>query len=185
MPQENVEVIRSLTERFNAGDWEGVLELIHPDLELFPPEDEPEAKAVYRGREGYREYTSYWIDTFDQWQTEVDEYIDASECVVVVGRVHARGRASGAQVEDLRRMGLASSRRHGHRTPRVSDKRTGPRSRRAVGVGDVAGERGDRAALFAAYDSGGLDALAECWHPDIDWRAVEGYLDDVGLIRAP
>jgi uncharacterized protein len=36
---------------------------------------------------------------------------------------------------------------------------------------------------FAAYDSGGLDALAEFWHPDIEWRAVEGYLDDVGLIR--
>jgi ketosteroid isomerase-like protein len=38
---------------------------------------------------------------------------------------------------------------------------------------------------FAAYDSGGLDALAEFWHPDIDWRAVEGYIDDVGLIRGP
>ena len=36
---------------------------------------------------------------------------------------------------------------------------------------------------FAAYDSGGLDAWAEFWHPDIDWRAVEGYIDDVGLIR--
>ena len=38
---------------------------------------------------------------------------------------------------------------------------------------------------FAAYDSGGLDALAEFWHPDIDWRAAEGALDDVGLIRGP
>ena len=100
MSQEDVEVIRSLTERINAGDMEGVLELIHPDLELFPPEDEPEAKAVYRGREGYREYSSYWTDNFDQWQTEIDEYIDAGEYVVVVGRVYARGRASGARVED-------------------------------------------------------------------------------------
>jgi ketosteroid isomerase-like protein len=38
---------------------------------------------------------------------------------------------------------------------------------------------------IAAYDSGGLDAVAAFWHPDIDWRAVEGYLDDVGLIRGP
>jgi ketosteroid isomerase-like protein len=99
MSQENVEVIRSLTERINAGDEEGVLELIHPDLELFPPEDEPEAKEVYRGREGYREYSSYWTDTFDQWHTEVEEYIDRREYVVVVGRTYARGRASGARVE--------------------------------------------------------------------------------------
>ncbi|MCD6015082.1 MAG: alpha/beta fold hydrolase [Solirubrobacterales bacterium] len=38
---------------------------------------------------------------------------------------------------------------------------------------------------FAAYDSGGLDAVAEFWHPDIEWRAVEGYIDDVGVIRGP
>jgi ketosteroid isomerase-like protein len=36
---------------------------------------------------------------------------------------------------------------------------------------------------FAAYDEGGLDALAEFWHPEISWRAVEGYLDDVGVMR--
>jgi ketosteroid isomerase-like protein len=99
MSQENVEVIRSLTERVNAGDTEGQLELIHPDLELFPPEYEPEAKEVYRGREGYREYLPYWTDNFDRWHTEVVEYIDAGEYVVVVGRVYATGRASGARVE--------------------------------------------------------------------------------------
>ena len=38
---------------------------------------------------------------------------------------------------------------------------------------------------LAAYDSGGLDAVAEFWHPDIEWRAVEGYIDDVGVIRGP
>ena len=38
---------------------------------------------------------------------------------------------------------------------------------------------------FAAYDSGGLDAIAEFWHPGIEWRAVEGYIDDVGVIRGP
>ena len=38
---------------------------------------------------------------------------------------------------------------------------------------------------FATYDSGGLDAVAEFWHPDIEWRAVEGYIDDVGVIRGP
>ena len=35
---------------------------------------------------------------------------------------------------------------------------------------------------FAAFGSGGLDAVAEFWHPDIDWRAVEGAADDVGVM---
>jgi ketosteroid isomerase-like protein len=38
---------------------------------------------------------------------------------------------------------------------------------------------------FAAFDEGGLDAVAEFWHPEISWRAVEGYLDDVGVMRGP
>jgi ketosteroid isomerase-like protein len=36
---------------------------------------------------------------------------------------------------------------------------------------------------FAAYDRGGLDALAEYWHPAITWRAIEGALDDVGVME--
>ena len=38
---------------------------------------------------------------------------------------------------------------------------------------------------FAAFESGGLDAVAAYWDPDIDWRAVEGAADDVGVISGP
>jgi ketosteroid isomerase-like protein len=37
--------------------------------------------------------------------------------------------------------------------------------------------------FFAAYDRDGPDGLAEFWHPDINWRAAEGALDDVGLME--
>src|SRR4051812_6008425 len=36
---------------------------------------------------------------------------------------------------------------------------------------------------FEAMERGGIDAGAEFWHRDIEWRAVEGALDDVGLIK--
>jgi ketosteroid isomerase-like protein len=35
---------------------------------------------------------------------------------------------------------------------------------------------------FEALERGGVDAAAEFWHPDIEWRAVEGAVDDVGVI---
>jgi ketosteroid isomerase-like protein len=38
---------------------------------------------------------------------------------------------------------------------------------------------------FPAYDRDGVDGLAEFWHPDINWRAAEGALDDVGLMEGP
>jgi ketosteroid isomerase-like protein len=31
-----------------------------------------------------------------------------------------------------------------------------------------------------ALVDGGVDAAAEFWHPEINWRAMEGALDDVG-----
>jgi ketosteroid isomerase-like protein len=33
---------------------------------------------------------------------------------------------------------------------------------------------------FAALADEGLDAVEAFWHPDIEWRAVEGAADDVG-----
>jgi ketosteroid isomerase-like protein len=35
---------------------------------------------------------------------------------------------------------------------------------------------------FEAFERG-LDAVAEYWDPDIEWRAVEGAADDVGVIQ--
>jgi ketosteroid isomerase-like protein len=36
---------------------------------------------------------------------------------------------------------------------------------------------------FGTFGAGGLEDAAKLWHPDIEWRAIEGALDDVGVIR--
>jgi ketosteroid isomerase-like protein len=36
---------------------------------------------------------------------------------------------------------------------------------------------------FRTFESGGVDAAAEFWHPEIEWRAIESGADDVGVIR--
>jgi ketosteroid isomerase-like protein len=38
-------------------------------------------------------------------------------------------------------------------------------------------------SYFRTFESGGVDAAAEFWHPEIEWRAVDGAADDVGVIR--
>src|SRR3954447_4868094 len=38
---------------------------------------------------------------------------------------------------------------------------------------------------YQAFEDGGLDAVAQFWDPEIEWRAVEGAADDVGPIRGP
>ena len=98
MSRENVEIVRLLAERVNAGDLEAELELIHPEVELVTYEGEPEA-GVYRGHEGYREYARSWIDALDEHHVEVDELIDAGDYVVAVARFRGIGHSSGTAIE--------------------------------------------------------------------------------------
>jgi ketosteroid isomerase-like protein len=39
--------------------------------------------------------------------------------------------------------------------------------------------------MLQALADGGLNAMAEFWDPDIDWRAAEGAIDDVGEMHGP
>jgi ketosteroid isomerase-like protein len=36
---------------------------------------------------------------------------------------------------------------------------------------------------WEAFNTGGLDAIEQFWHPDIEWRAAEGEVDDIGAFR--
>jgi uncharacterized protein len=38
---------------------------------------------------------------------------------------------------------------------------------------------------FQRFADGDLDAIAEVWDPDINWRAAEGEIDDVGELHGP
>jgi ketosteroid isomerase-like protein len=96
MSHENVDIHRRLQERIDAGDIDGQLEFIHPDIELVGHDFE-----VFNGREGWRELDARDHDLFDQWRFEVEEYIDAGEYLVVVGRPRGTARSSGVRLEDL------------------------------------------------------------------------------------
>jgi ketosteroid isomerase-like protein len=36
---------------------------------------------------------------------------------------------------------------------------------------------------FEVLQQDGVEAVVEFWHPDIEWRAVEGAVDDIGVLR--
>jgi ketosteroid isomerase-like protein len=97
MSQENVEIARRWFTFANAYDTDSILELVHPNVECFPGENEPEA-APFRGRDALGKRLRDALVSFDEYQIEVSEYVDLGDYIVIVGRIHARGRASQAQV---------------------------------------------------------------------------------------
>jgi ketosteroid isomerase-like protein len=103
MSQENVEAFKRGLEAGNRGDVDTLLEVLAPDVAwhsalhaLLGGE-----ATVYRGHDGVREMVRDLYDSFDEFRIEISEIRDLGDRLVAIGRTHARGEASGADVETL------------------------------------------------------------------------------------
>jgi ketosteroid isomerase-like protein len=99
MSHANVELVRSIYDRFRAGDVEGALALHDRDMEVH---DRPEAPdpQVYHGHEGVLRSVRASQATFEGLDLVPEEFIDAGDRVVVVFRLQGRGRESGVPVDE-------------------------------------------------------------------------------------
>jgi ketosteroid isomerase-like protein len=101
MSQENVEMMRGSEEAFNRRDREAFLAPFDPVAEWHVTGLVVDQKTFYRGREEIWRYVTVLDDQFEDLQVDFKEFFDAGDRVVVIGRMHGRGRTSGAPV-DLR-----------------------------------------------------------------------------------
>src|SRR6476661_4892294 len=133
MSQENVEVVRSVYEAWARDDLPGPAHLFDAQIEYVNPPG-----AVEPGtRHGLAAFTRAVRDVFEgleTWQIELERFIPAGQRVAVVVRYRAHWRVRGG---DVGRPGW-----EGRALRVVSRAERRPRSRRAFGLGDVAGERG-------------------------------------------
>jgi ketosteroid isomerase-like protein len=112
MPQENVELVRSLSQPF-AGidvtevDWtaDSIRDLLEPgltaDIELRTLTSGLASGVddVYQGIEGLIRYFQDWFDPFSEYRIEWVEYIESGDAVLVPSRQWGVGGASGAPAE--------------------------------------------------------------------------------------
>jgi uncharacterized protein len=110
MSEENVTLIRALYGAFAAGDIEGVVSRMSPDIEWNEAENFPYADGnPYRGPEAI--LTGVFARLGGEWDgfaAVPDEYLDAGDIVVVLGRYRgaykATGRALDAQLAHVWRI---------------------------------------------------------------------------------
>jgi len=121
-----------------------------------------------------RHYFGTWSDDY---QLELEELIDGGASILVVLHEHGHGRGSG--VPFSRRFTQVWTFQAGRivRWEIFADRAA---ALEAAGLSESVEVLRSH---FRAFASGGLDAMAEFWHPDIEWRAVEGAADAVGVMR--
>jgi ketosteroid isomerase-like protein len=137
MSQENVEVIRDIAAAINEGDFGRAIGHLTNDVVLEAPAGI--RGGTFRGREAVGEWFGDWFRIFD-WNvhTDIREIAEiGDDGVLLVAATRGRGRRCRGNL----RLALSPSRGKNHADGRILVARGGPRSRRTVGVGDVAGER--------------------------------------------
>jgi len=101
MSQEHVETFKRGVEAGNRKDIETLLEVLDPEIAWHSALHallEGEA-AEFRGHDGVREMFRDLYDAFDEIHIELSEIRDLGDRLVAIGRTHAHGGASGADVE--------------------------------------------------------------------------------------
>ena len=101
MSQENVEVVRRVSDAYNRRDVEAMLDELHPEIEWHPwlQVQLGGGATVYRGHQGVREGIRDVEEAFSEIQAEQAEVRDLGERVVAIGHLRGRGKESGAVTE--------------------------------------------------------------------------------------
>jgi ketosteroid isomerase-like protein len=99
MSQENVEVVKAFTRRFERGDRDEWREHFDPNVVFDVSATEMPFAGVYHGHQGIERFFRDWLGTWKDYEIAHREYIDAGDAVVVVFRQSGTGRGSGVRTE--------------------------------------------------------------------------------------
>ena len=100
MSEENVEVCKRAFGVFERLDVEAGLEYLDPEIVFQSAIVSGAEGSSYRGHDGLRRWAAEAESAFAELRTVPDEWRDlGKDDVLMLGRVYARGRGSGADVE--------------------------------------------------------------------------------------
>jgi ketosteroid isomerase-like protein len=93
---EPQDIVRQVSERWNAGDIDGLLELYADDLVVQTGEHWPE-QATLQGKTAFRESIHEWLDVWESIAVETDHVEVFGDRVVARGAWRSTGRLSGIE----------------------------------------------------------------------------------------
>ena len=101
MSEENVNIVRQGYEAFNRGDIDAVMGIMDPNIEWQEPDVEglPD-RGTHLGREAVANNVFGSVgENWDDFQVQPEEFLDAGDRVVVLGRFQGRGKATGRTLD--------------------------------------------------------------------------------------
>ena len=95
MSQENIELLRKGYEAWNRGD--PAFDFMESQFELQLPEGGINVGTI-RGRESVQNFFAEYLEAFESYRMEPEEFFEAQDQIVVFIHAPARGKGSGVDV---------------------------------------------------------------------------------------
>ena len=89
-------MVRRAFAAFERGDLDAAVADIDSDCEFVPTGTLPGGRGVYRGPEGYKRFSSWIKEEFEDAHVDVTDLTDAGDRVLISLTIRGRGRQSGA-----------------------------------------------------------------------------------------
>jgi ketosteroid isomerase-like protein len=94
------DTVRHAFDAWNRADWETVLSLMQPDIEL-DGTDRVLNPAVYRGRDGFMQFVTEVFEVWEEWRMDLEEAIEVDDRVFLAVRSSAKGKTSGLALDEV------------------------------------------------------------------------------------
>jgi len=95
---DTVELLKGSYAALNRRDIDGTLEVLDADAKWVEHSDLPEAGS-YEGRETIRAFLEQFLDSWDEFEQQIEEVHVEEDCVLLFIRLTASGRGSGIDVQ--------------------------------------------------------------------------------------
>jgi ketosteroid isomerase-like protein len=99
MSAANVEIARAAIDAWNRGDVDAMLAKAAPEFEFVPAIATVVEGGIVRGEDAFRSFFENLGETWESFRIEPNEYRDLGDRVLALGRVQAKGRGSGLELD--------------------------------------------------------------------------------------
>jgi ketosteroid isomerase-like protein len=97
--RQNIDAIKQAYETVGQGNFEGMLDIIDPDVVIRDRPESPDPRT-YHGHEGVRQALESSDESFEGFELHAEEFIAEGDYVIVALTMRGTGRGSGVTVED-------------------------------------------------------------------------------------
>jgi uncharacterized protein len=98
MPEAELQALRRIYDAFQRWDVDDLAKDVTHDFELTLPDTVPWG-GTRHGRDGVEAFATIFRDHVDGQWADPDDFIDAGDLIVVLGRLRGRARSTGEQFE--------------------------------------------------------------------------------------